>query len=77
MRRRQFFMDRQDPHQPDQSEREAFVLGHEQRHVPEQRGLLHERARERNADADPENAEVAIAKGREHRGHEQSIRSPC
>ena len=58
--------DRNDPHQPDQPERQrAAVVRHEQRDVPQDRGRLHQAAGERDQQAEPEQAEVAMPESRE------------
>ena len=59
--------DRPDANQADDAEREASpIRGHEQRHMPQDRRLLHHRAGERNQLSEPEQAEVAMLKGDEH-----------
>ena len=40
----------------------AAIVGNEQRDVPENRGRLHQAAGERDQQADPEQAEVAMPK---------------
>jgi hypothetical protein len=48
----------------DHAEREAAAPRRdEQRDVPQQRGLLHERAGKRNGEANPEQPEIPVAEG--------------
>ena len=53
--------DRHDADQADQAERQPLAFRrHEQRHVPQQRRVLHHRAGERDEQPDPDQPEVAV-----------------
>src|SRR5262249_4745461 len=64
--------DRHDLDETDQAEREPFLLGHEQRDVPQERGVLHRRPREREREAEPDQPEVPVTERNERgaRDHE-------
>jgi hypothetical protein len=55
--------DAHEPHKPEC--KPALFRRDEQRHVPEKRGRLHERAGVRNEKADPKKPKVAVAKSGE------------
>ena len=68
--------DGHDAHETDEAERQRLALRcHEQRHVPQERGVLHHRSREGDEQTDPDQPVIAVLQRDERLAGDQGATS--